>query len=236
MPLQEVYARNLEHRTHRSGWLRAAVLGVNDGLVSTASLMIGVAAAQAGTNAIVIAGFAGIAAGAMSMAAGEYVSVRSQTDIEEADRKIEANHLTVDPDGELEELAEIYVARGLSKELALQVAQQMHEHDALAAHVRDELGQHHNTRARPAQAALASASAFTLGGLIPMVGIFAPTPNGATTTIVMITIIGLLIAGIVGAKIAGTAPLRPTLRILIGGSLAMAVTAGIGQLVHMTIS
>ena len=158
MPLQEVYVRNLEHRTHRSGWLRAAVLGVNDGLVSTASLMIGVEAAQAGTNAIVTAGFAGIAAGAMSMAAGEYVSVSSQTDIEDADRVIEADHLAIDPDGELEELAEIYVARGLSKELALQVAKEMHDHDALAAHLRDELGQHHKTRARPTQAAIASAA------------------------------------------------------------------------------
>ena len=235
MPLQEVYARNLEHRTHHSGWLRAAVLGVNDGLVSTASLMIGVAAAQAGTNAIVIAGFAGIAAGAMSMAAGEYVSVSSQTDIEDVDRKIEADHLALDPEGELEELAEIYVARGLSQELALQVAKEMHDHDALAAHLRDELGQHHSTRARPTQAALASAAAFTLGGLIPMIGMFAPTPFGRTTTIVAITLFGLIVAGIVGAKIAGTGPLRPTVRILIGGSLAMAVTAGIGQLVHITI-
>ena len=235
MPLKDVYIRNLEHRTHRSGWLRAAVLGVNDGLVSTASLMIGVAAAQASTNAIVTAGFAGIAAGAMSMAAGEYVSVSSQTDIEDADRKIEAGHLAVDPEGELEELAEIYVARGLPKELALQVAKEMHDHDALAAHLRDELGQHHKTRARPIQAAVASAAAFTLGGLIPMLGMFAPTPNGRTTTIVAITLIGLVIAGITGAKIAGSGALRPTARILLGGSLAMLVTAGIGQLVHITI-
>ncbi len=235
MPLQDVYARNLEHRTHRSGWLRAAVLGVNDGLVSTASLMIGVGAAQAGPNAIVTAGFAGIAAGAMSMAAGEFVSVSSQTDIEDADRRIEADHLAQDPDGELDELAEIYVARGLSNELALQVAKEMHDHDALAAHLRDELGQDHKTRARPTQAALASAAAFTLGGLIPMLGMLAPTPNGRTTTIVAITLIGLIIAGITGAKIAGTGALRPTVRILLGGSLAMAVTAGIGQLVHTTI-
>ncbi len=235
MPLKDVYIRNLEHRTHRSGWLRAAVLGVNDGLVSTASLIIGVAAAQAGTNAIVTAGFAGIAAGAMSMAAGEYVSVSSQTDIEDVDRKIEADHLAIDPDGELEELTEIYVARGLSKELALQVAKEMHDHDALAAHLRDELGQHHKTRARPTQAALASAAAFTLGGLIPMLGMFAPTPNGRITTIVAITLLGLIMAGIAGAKIAGTGALRPTVRILLGGSLAMTVTAGIGQLVHVTI-
>ena len=235
MALEDVYRRNQHHRTHRAGWLRAAVLGANDGLVSTASLMIGVAAAQASTNAIVTAGFAGIAAGAMSMAAGEYVSVSSQTDIEDADRKIEAGHLAVDPEGELEELAEIYVARGLPKELALQVAKEMHDHDALAAHLRDELGQHHKTRARPIQAAVASAAAFTLGGLIPMLGMFAPTPNGRTTTIVAITLIGLVIAGITGAKIAGTGALRSTARILLGGSLAMLVTAGIGQLVHITI-
>lgn len=235
MPLPEVYTRNLEHRTHRSGWLRAAVLGVNDGLVSTASLMIGVAAAQVGTNAIVIAGFAGIAAGALSMAAGEYVSVSSQTDIEDADRVIEAQHLAVDPGGELAELAEIYEDRGLSKDLAMQVAQQMHAHDALAAHLRDELGQHHKTRARPLQAALSSAAAFTLGGLIPMLGLLAPTPNDQRTSIVAVTLLGLIMAGIAGAKIAGTRALRPTLRILIGGSIAMVITAGIGNLVHITI-
>ena len=236
MALEDVYRRNLHHRTHRAGWLRAAVLGANDGLVSTASLMIGVAAAKSGEHGFLItAGAAGIAAGAMSMAVGEYVSVRSQNDIEESDRLLEMEHLAIDPDGELEELAEIYVARGLSKELALQVAKEMHDHDALAAHLRDELGQHHNTRARPTQAALASAAAFTLGGLIPMVGMFAPTPNGRTTTIVAITLFGLIVAGIIGARIAGTGPLRPTVRILLGGSLAMAVTAGIGQLVHITI-
>jgi VIT1/CCC1 family predicted Fe2+/Mn2+ transporter len=123
----------------------------------------------------------------------------------------------------------------LSKELALQVAKEMHDHDALAAHLRDELGQHHKTRARPTQAAIASAAAFTLGGLIPMLGMFAPTPTGRTTTIVAITLLGLIAAGIAGAKIAGTGALRPTVRILLGGSLAMAVTAGIGQLVHTTI-
>jgi VIT1/CCC1 family predicted Fe2+/Mn2+ transporter len=236
MALEDVFQRNLQHRTHRAGWLRAAVLGANDGLVSTASLMIGVAAAKSGEQAfLVTAGAAGIAAGAMSMAVGEYVSVRSQNDIEESDRLLEIEHLAIDPEGEFEELVHIYISRGLSRELAVQVVTEMHKKDALEAHLRDELGQHHNTRARPTQAALASAAAFTLGGFIPMIGMFAPTPNGRTTTIVAITLFGLIVAGIIGARIAGTGPLRPTVRILLGGSLAMAVTAGIGQLVHITI-
>ena len=234
MALEDVYRRNAQHKIHRAGWLRAAVLGANDGLVSTASLMIGVSAARA-DNFLVTAGAAGIAAGAMSMAVGEYISVRSQNDIEESDRLLEIEHLAVDPAGELEELIEIYMNRGLDRELATRVAKTMTEKDALEAHLRDELGQHHSTRARPTQAALASAAAFTLGGFIPMIGMFAPTPNGRTTTIVAITLFGLIVAGIIGARIAGTGPLRPTVRILLGGSLAMAVTAGIGQLVHITI-
>ena len=173
MALEDVYQRNLHHRTHRAGWLRAAVLGANDGLVSTASLMIGVAAAKA-DGFLITAGLAGISAGAMSMAVGEYVSVRSQNDIEESDRLLEISHLKVDPEGELIELQHIYIERGLSPELALQVAKAMHEKDPLAAHLRDELGQHPHTKARPVQAAIASAASFTLGGCIPFLGAFAP--------------------------------------------------------------
>ena len=166
MSLEDVYRRNLQHRTHRAGWLRAAVLGANDGLVSTAALMIGVAAA--GKNDFLLtAGVAGITAGAMSMAVGEYVSVRSQNDVEESDRLLEMEHLATDPESELIELQHIYIQRGLTPDLAMQVAQQMHQKDALEAHLRDELGQHPHTKARPIQAAIASAISFTAGGLIP---------------------------------------------------------------------
>ena len=174
MALEDVYQRNLHHRTHRAGWLRAAVLGANDGLVSTASLMIGVAAAGK-TDFLLTAGLAGISAGAMSMAVGEYVSVRSQNDVEESDRLLEIEHLATDPEGELIELQHIYIERGLSPELALTVAQEMHRKDPLAAHLRDELGQHPHTKARPVQAAIASALSFTAGGFIPFLGAFAPT-------------------------------------------------------------
>jgi VIT1/CCC1 family predicted Fe2+/Mn2+ transporter len=235
MALEDVYARNLHHRTHRAGWLRAAVLGANDGLVSTASLMIGVAAAKTGEHAfLVTAGAAGIAAGAMSMAVGEYVSVRSQNDIEESDRLLEIEHLAADPEGEFEELVEIYMKRGLSRELALQVADAMHKRDPLEAHLRDELGQHPHTKARPVQAAVASAISFTFGGLIPFVGAFAPTAGKAAWSIVGFTVAGLVATGIISAKTAGSKILIPTLRVIGGGVLGMAITAGIGQLLHVS--
>ena len=234
MSLEEVYQRNLEHRAHRSGWLRAAVLGVNDGLVSNASLMLGFVAAQTDRTTIITAGLAGIAAGALSMAVGEYVSVSSQTDIENADREIERAHLELDPEGELRELAKIYEERGVPEKLALEVAQAMHDHNALEAHLRDELGQHDLTKARPIQAAIASAAAFTAGGLIPMIGVFIPTIINKGVSIVVVTLLGLALAGVIGAMISGTKPLPPTIRILVGGSLAMAVTSGIGALVHIS--
>jgi len=234
MSLEEVYRRNLEHRAHRSGWLRAAVLGVNDGLVSNASLMLGFVAAQTSTATVITAGLAGIAAGALSMAVGEYVSVSSQTDIEKADREIEEAHLALDPEGELLELAKIYEDRGIPRDLALQVAQALHDHNALEAHLRDELGQHDLTKARPIQAALASAAAFTLGGLIPLMGILIPALINQGVSIIAITILGLALAGVTQAKISGTNPVPPTIRIMVGGSLAMAVTAGIGALVHIS--
>jgi VIT1/CCC1 family predicted Fe2+/Mn2+ transporter len=231
--LEDVYKRNLEHRGHRAGWLRAAVLGANDGLVATASLMIGVSAARAG-NFLITAGIAGIVSGAMSMAVGEYVSVRSQNDIEESDRLLEMAHLEVDPEGELAELQHIYIDRGLSKELALEVATVMHEKDALAAHLRDELGQHPHTKARPVQAAIASALSYGVGGLIPFLGAFAPSAGTQALSIVAFTIVGLIATGVVSARSSGSAILAPTLRVVIGGSLGMAITAGIGHLVHIS--
>ena len=234
MALEDVYKRNLHHRTHRAGWLRAAVLGANDGLVSTASLMIGVAAARAEQGFLVTAGAAGIAAGAMSMAVGEYVSVRSQNDIEESDRLLEIEHLSIDPDGELEELVHIYMERGLTRDLAVQVAEAMHKKDPLEAHLRDELGQHPHTKARPVQAAIASALSFTGGGLIPFVGAFAPTPGKAAWSIIGFAIAGLVVTGIVSAKTAGSKLLIPTMRVIAGGCLGMAITAGIGQVLHIS--
>lgn len=232
MSLEEIYKRNMEHRTHRAGWLRAAVLGANDGLVSIASLMIGVSVASA-NDFLITAGIAGIVAGAMSMAVGEYISVRSQNDIEKSDRLLEIEHLAASPELELLELTHIYIDRGLSPELAHQVAVAMHERDPLTAHLRDELGQHPHTRARPVQAALASASSFILGGIIPFAGAFAPTPGTQAWSIVGFALTGLVITGVMSAKSSGSAVLLPTLRVLLGGSLGMAITAGIGQLVHM---
>jgi len=234
MALEDVYQRNLHHRTHRAGWLRAAVLGANDGLVSTASLMIGVAAARSEESFLVTAGAAGIAAGAMSMAVGEYVSVRSQNDIEESDRLLEIEHLAIDPDGELEELIEIYINRGLTRDLATQVATEMHKRDPLEAHLRDELGQHPHTKARPVQAAIASALSFTGGGLIPFIGAFAPTAGKAAWSIIGFTVVGLIATGIISAKTAGSKILIPTLRVIGGGCLGMAITAGIGQILHVS--
>lgn len=233
MGLEDVYSRNLEHRTHRAGWLRAAVLGANDGLVSTASLMIGVAAAKA-DSFLLTAGIAGISAGAMSMAVGEYVSVRSQNDVEESDRLLEIQHLAIDPVGELLELKHIYIDRGLTPELAEEVAKAMHEKDALAAHLRDELGQHPHTKARPLQAAVASAASFTMGGLVPFLGAFAPTLGAKAWSIVGFTLIGLLFTGIISARTAGSAVLKPTIRVMLGGCAGMAITAGIGQLAHIS--
>ena len=236
MSLESVYQRNLHHRAHRAGWLRAAVLGANDGLVSTASLMIGVTAANPGENSFLItAGVAAIVAGAMSMAVGEYVSVRSQNDVEESDKQMEIDHLAADPDGELMELAEIYVGRGLPPELAAEVARQMHARDPLEAHLRDELGQTPQNKARPIQAALASAASFTVGGLIPFAGAFAPTPGTIALSIVGFALAGLLVTGILSAKTAGKAIFGPTVRVMLGGAFGMAVTAGIGRLLHINL-
>ena len=233
MGLAEIHKRNENHRAHRAGWLRAAVLGVNDGLVSTASLMIGVVSAQK-NEFVVTAGLAGIAAGAMSMAVGEYVSVRSQNDIEESDRVLEMEHLAIDPQGELEELTQIYQERGISRATAEKVAQELHAHDALGAHLRDELGQHESTKARPMQAAVASAISFTAGGAIPLLGALAPSLGGKAFSIIGITFVGLVIAGVISAKTAGSSIIRTTTRIVLGGALGMAITAIVGQVAHIS--
>ncbi|MDA0217015.1 MAG: VIT family protein [Actinobacteria bacterium] len=233
MPIEDVWERNKDHRTHRAGWLRASVLGANDGLVSISSLMIGITAAGA-NDFVLTVGLAGIAAGAMSMAVGEYVSVRSQNDIEDADRALETQHLADDPDGELEELTQIYIDRGLTRKLASEVASQLHATDPLRAHLRDELGQFDLTRARPLQAALASGLAFTLGGVIPLVGAFVPTLTGKAFTIVSVTLVGLIIAGIFSGRTAGSSIPRAVLRVVMGGALGMAITAGVGQLFHIS--
>lgn len=221
------------HRGAHAGWLRAAVLGANDGLVSTASLMVGVAASGAAATGVLTAGIAGLAAGSMAMAAGEYVSVSSQVDVERGDRAKETHELATDPDAELAELAGIYRDRGLPAELADQVAHALHDADPLAAHLRDELGHSDITAARPVQAAAASAASFFVGGLIPLLGLLAPTPTTKLWLIVAVTVIGLAVAGVLGAWIAGTKLLRPALRVVIGGGLAMLVTALVGQLVHV---
>lgn len=233
MSLEEVYKRNKEHRTNRAGWLRAAVLGANDGLVSTAALMIGVAAAGK-QDFLITAGVAGITAGAMSMAIGEYISVRSQNDVEESDRNLEIAHLAADPEGELQELQQIYIDRGLTPALALQVALEMHRKDALEAHLRDELGQQPSTKARPVQAAAASAISFTLGGLIPFVGALVPVLGSKAWSIVIFTLAGLIVTGAVSAQISGSKLLSPTLRVLVGGSIGMAITAGIGKIANIS--
>jgi VIT1/CCC1 family predicted Fe2+/Mn2+ transporter len=198
--------------------------------------MIGVTAANPGENTFLItAGVAAIVAGAMSMAVGEYVSVRSQNDVEESDRQMEIDHLAADPDGEMLELAQIYIERGLTPELAEEVARQMHARDPLEAHLRDELGQTPQNKARPMQAALASAASFTVGGLIPFAGAFAPTPGTVALSIVGFALAGLLVTGILSAKTAGKAIFGPTVRVMLGGAFGMAVTAGIGRLLHINL-
>ena len=231
--IEDVYQRNLHHKTHNSGWLRAAVLGANDGLVATASLMIGIATA-APTASLTVTGVAAIAAGAMSMAVGEYISVQSQSDIEESDRRMEIEHLAADPEGEEAELAQIYVERGLSPELAQEVARVMHEKDPLEAHLRDELGQFEHTKARPTQAAIASALSYTAGGIVPLVGALAWHASHKSLGIVIATMLGLAGTGLISSRLSGSKIGITVLRVAIGGGIGMAITAGIGSLVHLS--
>jgi len=218
------------HRVDRIGWLRAAVLGANDGIVSTASLIVGVAAAAATQNAVLIAGVAGLVAGAMSMAAGEYVSVSSQSDTERADLARERKELSENLKFEQEELAEVYVKRGVEKTLALEVARQLMAKDALAAHARDELGISEITTARPVQAALTSAATFSVGAAMPLLMVVV-SPAGALIPVVSAASLGFLaLLGTIGAKAGGANVLRATARVTFWGALAMALTAGIGKM------
>ena len=218
------------HRTDRIGWLCAAVLGANDGIVSTASLIVGVAASQAPSGEILVAGVAGLVAGAMSMAAGEYVSVSSQADTEQADLERERKELATDHDFEREELAAIYVTRGLQPALARQVADQLMAHDALGAHARDELGISEITTARPVQAALASAATFALGAAIPLLTVLVASTTALIPVVVATSIALLAVLGGVGAHAGGASIVRGALRVTFWGALAMALTAGVGAL------
>lgn len=218
------------HLIHRIGWLRAAVLGANDGLVSTASLIVGVAAAAATREAVLIAGIAGLVAGSMSMAAGEYVSVSSQSDTEQADLARERKELKENPDSEREELAQIYIDRGLDRALALQVADQLMAKDALGTHARDELGISEATTARPVQAALASAGSFSIGAILPLVVVMISPLSAVVLTVSFTTLLFLAILGAIGAKVGGANIWRATVRVMFWGALALALTAGIGKL------
>jgi len=218
------------HMVHRIGWLRAAVLGANDGLVSTASLVVGVAAAGSGRPEILIAGLAGLVAGAMSMAAGEYVSVSSQTDAEQADLARETKELLETPETELEELTGIYVARGLDEPLARQVAVQLTQKDALGAHARDELGISETVTAHPIQAALVSAVTFAVGAVVPLiVALMAPTSQ-ISLTVALTTLVAISVLGGLGASAGGAGILKGALRVTFWGALAMAATAGVGMI------
>jgi vacuolar iron transporter family protein len=218
------------HRRGRAGWLRAAVLGADDGVVSTASIMIGVAASSASREAILVAGAAGLVAGAMSMAAGEFVSVSSQRDSEEADMRLEEKELKADPKGELRELARIYRGRGLDADLAMKVAQQLSMRDRLGAHLRDELGLTSETRAQPLQAAAVSAASFASLAALPILTLLvAPAPQRiiAIATVSLASLAGL---GALGGYAGGAPMLRAALRVAVGGGVAMATTALIGHL------
>jgi VIT1/CCC1 family predicted Fe2+/Mn2+ transporter len=223
------------HLIERIGWLRAAVLGANDGLISTASLIVGVAAASPSRSEIMVAGIAGLVAGAMSMAAGEFVSVSSQADTEETDMARERRELAEQPEAELDELAEIYVQRGVEPALARTVAQQMMAKDAFAAHARDELGISSHTVARPIQAALTSAATFAAGAAFPLVVAFL-APAGAIVWIVSLScLFGLAALGATGARAGGAEILKPTFRVVFWGAAAMASTAAIGWLVGRAV-
>ncbi len=224
-------ARHIErHRTDRVGWLRAAVLGANDGIVSTASLIIGVLAAGASSEAGMVAGIAGLAAGAMSMAAGEYVSVSSQADTENSDLDRERRELAEDPVHELEELTNIYVHRGLDAELARNVAIQLTAKDALGAHARDELGISETLKARPVQAAFSSALTFAVGAFLPLLVIMLCPPSLQIVAVSLASLVFLALLGALSAKAGGASMLRAASRVTVWGALAMALTAGVGSI------
>ena len=217
------------HSGHHAGWLRASVLGANDGIISTASLMMGIVAAQGSAAAVLLTGFAGLVAGAMSMAAGEYVSVSSQADLETADLARERHELATDEQGELRELEEIYVARGLERSLAKEVARQMTAHDALAAHARDELGITHFNQARPLQAALSSAASFALGALIPLLAALICPGNYLQSSIALVALVALALLGALAARVGGASLWLGALRVCGWGAGAMALTSLAGH-------
>ena len=230
--------RRLHKETHlveRIGWLRAAVLGANEGIISTASLILGVASAAASKSDVLLAGVAGLVAGAMSMAAGEYVSVSSQSDTEDADLEREKRELLEDPESEKEELARIYAVRGVELRLAREVAKQLMAKDALGAHARDELGISEISTARPVQAALASAATFSLGAAAPLVLTLLSPPSWLLPAVSVGSLVFLALLGMIGARTGGAAILRPTIRVVFWGALAMALTAGIGALVGRAV-
>lgn len=229
------FSQHSEHHfIHRSGWLRAAVFGANDGIISVTSLIIGMAASGATAHTLLITCIAGLISGATSMAAGEYISVKSQEDIEKADLKFEAQELKKHPQRELDELTQIYVARGLEPDLARQVATQLTNHDALGAHARDEIGIHENTAANPIQAALASAGSFSFGALFPMLAILLSPEVWIEKTVLIFGIISLAFLGALSSHFAGTSKLKGSLRITLWGILAMAFSSWIGSLFHVT--
>ena len=218
------------HRTHRTGWLRAAVLGANDGIVSTASLVLGVAAANAETQGILVAGVAGLVAGTMSMAAGEYVSVSSQADTESADLAREKHELATNPEQEHAELTSIYIKRGLDKSLAAQVATQLTQHDALAAHSRDELGISDTLAAKPVQAALASAGTFAVGAALPLLMVLILPTSALMWGVAASSLFFLALLGYMAARAGGSPVMASVTRVTFWGALAMGLTAGVGAL------
>ncbi len=223
------------HKAGRGGWLRAAVLGANDGLVSISSIMVGVAAAGATASGVATAGVAAISAGALAMAVGEFVSVSSQADIEEADRQLEIKHLNDQPEAELEELTQYLQARGLTRHTAERAAIEMTAHDALEAHLREELGRHEHNDAKPLQAAMASAASFILGGVVPFLALSTPE-NIRVKMMFLVTFIGLGAAGTFSGVASGMNPVKPTIRVILGGLLAMAATYGVGALFHTQVA
>jgi VIT1/CCC1 family predicted Fe2+/Mn2+ transporter len=223
------------HRSERIGWLRAAVLGANDGIVSTASLVVGVAASEAGRHGVLVAGVAGLVAGALSMAAGEYVSVSSQADTERADRTLEKRELETKPQAEEDELTGIYVQRGLDPDLARRVARQLMAKDALTAHLRDELGLTQELAARPLQAALASAATFAVGAGVPVLAIVLAAPTSLTSTVFVVSLLCLTALGALAARTGGASMTTGAARVVFWGALAMAATAGVGKLFGMTV-
>jgi VIT1/CCC1 family predicted Fe2+/Mn2+ transporter len=233
--MRSLHRHRERHRVSKIGWLRAAVLGANDGIVSTASLIMGVGAAAAAKSDILLAGVAALVAGAMSMAAGEYVSVSSQADTEKADLAREREELRADPEGEHRELAGIYAKRGLDRTLAEQVAQQLMAKDALEAHARDELGISEISTARPVQAALASAASFSAGAVMPLVAVVLSPLPWLLWTVALASLIYLAVLGAIGARAGGAHILTAVIRVTFWGAAAMAITAGIGAIIGKAV-